>query len=62
MKRQIIGILGVVTARMLIGCAQPPPQQFVMQRPDDQTPQTVTFRTEQGSAALQASKLVRWRR
>jgi outer membrane protein OmpA-like peptidoglycan-associated protein len=60
MKNQIIGILGVVTATMLIGCAQPPPQQFVMQRPDDQTPQTVTFPNGTrfgGASGQQASSL-----
>ena len=43
MKAKIIGIVGVVMATMLVGCAQPPPQQFSMQRPDEQKPQTVTF-------------------
>ena len=43
MKKQIIGILGVVVAAMLGGCAPPPPQQLVVQRPDEQKPQTVTF-------------------
>jgi len=45
-ESKIIGILGGVTATMLVGCAQPPPQQFSMQRPDEQKPQTVTFPNE----------------
>jgi hypothetical protein len=44
MKKKIIGILGVAMAAMLGGCApQPPPQQLVVQRPDEQKPQIVTF-------------------
>ena len=43
MKNKIIGIFGVIMATGLVGCAQPPPQQFSMQRPDEQKPQTVTF-------------------
>ena len=41
MKTIVIGILGVVIAATLGGCApQPPPQQLVVQRPDEQKPQT----------------------
>jgi hypothetical protein len=43
MKTKIIGVLGVVVVALHSGCAQPPPQQFVMQRPDEQKPQAVTF-------------------
>ena len=44
MKAIVIGILGAVVAAMLSGCApQPPPQQLVVQRPDEQKPQIVTF-------------------
>ena len=60
MKRQIIDILGVVIATILIGCAPPPPQQFVMQRPDEQKPQTVTFPNGTvfgGASGSQASTL-----
>ena len=61
MKPKIIGILGVVVAAMLGRCApQPPPQQLVVQRPDEQKPQTVTFpqRTMFGGASgSQASTL-----
>jgi hypothetical protein len=42
MKTKIIGILGVVVAAMVAGCAGQP-QQFVVQQPDEQKPQTVTF-------------------
>jgi len=60
MKAKIIGIVGVVMATMLVGCVQPPPQQFVMQRPDEQKPQTVTFPNGTmfgGASGQQASSL-----
>jgi outer membrane protein OmpA-like peptidoglycan-associated protein len=61
MKKKIIGILGVAMAAMLGGCApQPPPQQLVVQRPDEQKPQTVTFpngTTFGGASGSQASTL-----
>ena len=42
MNRQIVSVL--IVAATLGGCApQPPPQQLVVQRPDEQKPQTVTF-------------------
>ena len=60
MKTKIIGVLGVVMAAMLVGCAPPPPQQFVVQRPDEQKPQTVTFPNGTmfgGASGQQASSL-----
>jgi outer membrane protein OmpA-like peptidoglycan-associated protein len=60
MESKIIGIVGIVIAAMLVGCAQPPPQQFVMQRPDEQKPQTVTFPNGTmfgGASGQQASSL-----
>jgi outer membrane protein OmpA-like peptidoglycan-associated protein len=60
MKSKIIGIVGVVIATMLVGCVQPPPQQFVVQRPDEQKPQTVTFPNGTmfgGASGQQASSL-----
>jgi len=60
MKTKIIGIVGVVIAAMLVGCVQPPPQQFVVQRPDEQKPQTVTFPNGTmfgGASGQQASSL-----
>ena len=42
MKTRIIGILSVVIASMVGGCAGQP-QQFSMQQPDEQRPQSVTF-------------------
>jgi outer membrane protein OmpA-like peptidoglycan-associated protein len=60
MKNKIIGIFGVIIATMLVGCAQPPPQQFVMQRGDEQKPQTVTFPNGTmfgGASGSQASTL-----
>jgi outer membrane protein OmpA-like peptidoglycan-associated protein len=60
MKTNVIGVLGVVVAAMLGGCAQPPPQQFVVQRPDEQKPQTITFpngTTFGGASGSQASTL-----
>jgi outer membrane protein OmpA-like peptidoglycan-associated protein len=60
MKTKIIDILGVVIATILIGCAPPPPQQFVVQRPDEQKPQTITFpngTTFGGASGSQASTL-----
>jgi outer membrane protein OmpA-like peptidoglycan-associated protein len=60
MKKQICDIAGIVMAAMVVGCAQPPPQQFVMQRPDEQKPQTITFpngTTFGGASGAQASSL-----
>jgi len=60
MKPKVIGVLGVVVAAMLGGCAQPPPQQLVVQRPDEQKPQTITFpngTTFGGASGSQASTL-----
>jgi hypothetical protein len=61
MKIKVIGVLGVVVAAMLGGCApQPPPQQLVVQRPDEQKPQMVTFpngTTFGGASGSQASTL-----
>ena len=61
MKSKIIGILGVVIATVLVGCApQPPPRQFSVQRPDEQKPQTVTFPNGTmfgGASGSQASTL-----
>jgi uncharacterized lipoprotein YajG len=39
MKRQIIGLLGIV---MLAGCAGQP-QTYYMQQPGEQSPQAMTF-------------------
>ena len=60
MKNKTTGILGVIMTTMLIGCAPPPPQQFVMQRPDEQKPQKITFpngTTFGGASGSQASTL-----
>ena len=60
MKPKVIGVLGVVVAAILGGCAQPPPQQLVVQRPDEQKPQTITFpngTTFGGASGSQASTL-----
>jgi hypothetical protein len=61
MKIKVIGVLGVVVAAMLGGCApQPPPQQLVVQRPDEQKPQTITFPNGTmfgGASGSQASTL-----
>ena len=57
MKKKIISILGVAMAAMLAGCAGQP-QQFVVQQPDEQKPQTVTFpngTTFGGASGTQAS-------
>jgi len=54
------GILGIVVATMFAGCAQPPAQQFVVQRPDEQKPQTITFPNGTmfgGASGSQASTL-----
>ena len=59
MKRKITSILGVAMAAMLAGCAGQP-QQFVVQQPDEQKPQTVTFpngTTFGGASGSQASSL-----
>ena len=60
MKTKVIGIIGVVVVAML-GCApQPPPQQLVVQRPDEQKPQTITFPNGTrfgGASGSQASTL-----
>jgi outer membrane protein OmpA-like peptidoglycan-associated protein len=60
MKINPKGVLGFVVAIMLGACAQPPPQQFVMQQPDEQKPQTITFpngTTFGGASGSQASTL-----
>src|SRR6476660_6711740 len=61
MKKKIISILGVAMAAMLGGCApQPPPEQLVVQRPDEQKPQTITFPNGTvfgGASGSQASTL-----
>src|SRR5678815_4214978 len=60
MKSKMFSIYGVAVATMLVGCAQPPPQQFSMQRPDEQKPQTVTFPNGTmfgGASGSQASTL-----
>src|SRR6476661_7425381 len=60
MRKQIISVFGVVMATMVVGCAQPPPQQFVVQRPDEQKPQTITFPNGTmfgGASGSQASTL-----
>jgi outer membrane protein OmpA-like peptidoglycan-associated protein len=59
MKKKIISILGFAMAAMLVGCAGQP-QQFVVQQPDEQKPQTVTFpngTTFGGASGTQASSL-----
>ncbi len=59
MKTRVSGVLGVVMAAMLAGCAGQP-QQFVVQQPDEQKPQTVTFpngTTFGGASGTQASSL-----
>lgn len=60
MKRGTVSVLSLVFAAALGGCAQPPPQQFVMQQPDEQKPQTITFpngTTFGGASGSQASTL-----
>ena len=60
MNRQIISVLSLIIAGILAGCAQPPPQQFVVQQPDEQKPQTITFpngTTFGGASGSQASTL-----
>ena len=59
MKSKIIRILGVVITSIIAGCAGQP-QQFSMQRPDEQRPQTVTFPNGTvfgGASGQQASSL-----
>src|SRR5262245_52843569 len=60
MRRQIIGLVsGVGIAALFAGCAGQP-QQFSMQRPDEQRPQTVTFPNGTmfgGASGQQASTL-----
>ena len=60
MKRGTVSVLSLLFAAALGGCAQPPPQQFVMQQPDEQKPQTITFpngTTFGGASGSQASTL-----
>jgi outer membrane protein OmpA-like peptidoglycan-associated protein len=60
MKKQTIGMVSVFVAAMLAACAQPPPQQFVVQRPDEQKPQTIMFPNGTvfgGASGSQASTL-----
>jgi outer membrane protein OmpA-like peptidoglycan-associated protein len=61
MKRKLLSEIAMVAiVTVLGGCAQPPSQQFVMQRPDEQKPQTITFpngTTFGGASGSQASTL-----
>jgi len=60
MKRQICGIAVLVVVALIAGCTPPTPQQFVMQQPDEQKPQTITFpngTTFGGASGSQASSL-----
>jgi len=60
MKTKVVGILGVAMATMLGACAQPPPEQLIMQQPAEQPPQTITFpngTTFGGASGRQASTL-----
>ena len=59
MKTKIFGGLTVVVAALLVGCAGQP-QQFVVQQPDEQKPQTITFPNGTvfgGASGSQASTL-----
>ena len=60
MNRGTVSVLSLLVAGILAGCAQPPPQQFVVQQPDEQKPQTITFpngTTFGGASGSQASTL-----
>jgi outer membrane protein OmpA-like peptidoglycan-associated protein len=60
MKINPKGVFGFVVAMMLGACTPPPSQQFVMQQPDEQKPQTITFpngTTFGGASGSQASTL-----
>jgi uncharacterized lipoprotein YajG len=36
MRHKALSVIAVVATLILAGCAQPPPQQFVVQQPDEQ--------------------------
>ena len=60
MKNKALSVIVAVATLILAGCAQPPPQQFVMQRSDEQKPQTITFPNGTvfgGASGSQASTL-----
>ena len=60
MRNKALSAVAAVATLILAGCAQPPPQQFVMQRSDEQKPQTVTFPNGTvfgGASGSQASTL-----
>jgi outer membrane protein OmpA-like peptidoglycan-associated protein len=61
MRTNITGVVtGIIVAAMIVGCTPSTPQQFVMQRPDEQKPQTITFpngTTFGGASGSQASTL-----
>ena len=43
MRNKAFSVVAAVATLILAGCTQPPPQQFVVQQPDEQKPQTITF-------------------
>src|SRR5262252_7575471 len=59
-KKQLSVITIVIMTAVFWACAQPPPQQLVVQQPDEQKPQTITFPNGTrfgGASGSQASTL-----
>ena len=61
MRKKLLSVITVVIMTAVFwACAQPPPEQLVVQRPDEQKPQTVTFPNGTvfgGASGSQASTL-----
>jgi outer membrane protein OmpA-like peptidoglycan-associated protein len=61
MRKKLSSLIGIVVMTAVFGaCAQPPPQQLVVQQPDEQKPQTITFPNGTvfgGASGSQASTL-----
>jgi outer membrane protein OmpA-like peptidoglycan-associated protein len=60
MRNKALSVVAVFATLILAGCAQPPPQQFVVQQPDEQKSQTITFPNGTvfgGASGSQASTL-----
>src|SRR5215467_8846145 len=61
MRKKLSSLIGIVVMTAVFGaCAQPPPQQLVVQQPDEQKPRTITFPNGTvfgGASGSQASTL-----
>ena len=59
MRNKALSVVAAVATLILVGCAGQP-QQLVVQQPDEQKPQTITFRTVRSLAAHRAVRQALW--